>query len=112
MPRTPPRAAKKPAPQAEPHVIVRQAALDDLEAIGVYTLERWGERQFVEYLTSLHGAFQALARNPKLGKAADDVRTGYFRHHVGSHMVYFRRKRSGIEIVRVLHERMSPRRHL
>jgi plasmid stabilization system protein ParE len=28
-------------------VKLRQAALDDLEDIGVYTLERWGERQFV-----------------------------------------------------------------
>jgi toxin ParE1/3/4 len=112
MPRSPPRAPKKPAPSAEPHVTVRQAALDDLEAIGLYTLERWGERQLIDYLTTLHGTFQALAKNPKLGTAADDVRKGYWRHHVGSHMVYFRRKRSGVEIVRVLHERMSPRRHL
>jgi plasmid stabilization system protein ParE len=27
-------------------------------------------------------------------------------------MIYFRRIRGGIEIVRVLHDRMSPRRHL
>jgi toxin ParE1/3/4 len=112
MPRSPPRPPKRPAPPAEPRVTVRQAALDDLEAIGVYTLERWGERQFVEYLTRLHNAFRQLAANPGLGKSADDVRKGYWRHHEGSHMVYFKRKRGGVEIVRVLHERMSPRRHL
>ena len=60
----------------------------------------------------LHDAFRALAADPNLGRAADDVRKGYFRQHVGSHMVYFRRKKTGVEIVRILHEKMSPRRHL
>lgn len=101
------------APQTPgPRVTLRQEAEDDLEAIGLYTLERWGERQFVAYLTRLDNAFRELAANRRLGKPAEDIRKGYWRHHEGSHMVYFRRKRGGVEIVRVLHERMSPRRHL
>ena len=112
MARSPPRAPRKHATSAEPRVAVRQAALDDLEAIGVYTLERWGERQFVDYLTQLHIAFRQLAENHRLGQSADDVRKGYWRHHEGSHTIYFKRNRNGVEIVRVLHARMSPRRHL
>jgi toxin ParE1/3/4 len=91
-------------------VRVRRAAH---ESIGLYTLQRWGEEQFVAYMTRLHDAFYELAPNRLLGKAADDVRKGYWRHHEGRHMVYFRRpKAGGVIIVRVLHEKMAPQRHL
>jgi toxin ParE1/3/4 len=60
----------------------------------------------------LNSAFQALANDPNLGKSADDVREGYFRHHVGSHVLFFKRRKTGVEIVRILHEKMAPARHL
>ncbi len=66
----------------------------------------------VEYVTMLNDAFRALAADPKLARSADDVRKGYFRHHVGRHLIYFRRKKAGVEIVRILHKKMSPARHL
>jgi toxin ParE1/3/4 len=106
MARSPPRAAQKPG------FILRRRAEADLEEIGDYTLEDWGDAKLVEYMTMLNNAFRALAGDPNLGRSADDVREGYFRHHVGSHMVYFRRKKTGVEIVRILHETMSPARHL
>jgi toxin ParE1/3/4 len=105
-----PRKTSLAAP--EPGFILRRRAEADLEGIGAYTLKHWGDTKLVEYMTMLDDAFRALAADPKLGRSADDVRKGYFRHHVGSHMVYFRRKKARVEIVRILHEKMSPARHL
>ncbi len=91
----------RPSPAAQkPRFILRRRAEADLEEIGDYTLEHWGEAKLVEYVTMLNHAFRALAADPNLGRAADDVRKGYFRHHVGSHIVYFRRKKARVEIVR------------
>ncbi len=106
MPRKPSPAAQKPG------FILRRRAEADLEEIGYYTLEHWGDAKLVEYVTMLNDGFRALAADPKLGMSAGDVCKGYFRHHVGSHMVYFRRKKARVEIVRILHEKMSPARHL
>jgi toxin ParE1/3/4 len=46
--------------------------------------------------------FEALASGRKQGRAVD-VRPGYFKERSGSHMTYFRRVESKIEIMRVLH---------
>jgi toxin ParE1/3/4 len=100
------RAARKPG------FILRRKAEKDLEGIGDYTLRQWGDAKLVEYLTLLNSAFVALANDPNLGKSSDDVRKGYSRHHVGSHLIFFKRKKAGVEIVRILHQKMSPERHL
>jgi toxin ParE1/3/4 len=97
---------------ARPKLTLRRRAVEDLEEIGAYTLSMWGDDQLVSYIALLHRAFEALAADPHLGKPADDIREGYFRHHVGSHIVFFKRKTTGVEIVRILHEKMSPARHL
>ena len=91
---------------------LRRAAEEDLLGIAEYTIARWGEDQADAYVAQLDRAFHELAEKPEMGRRADDVRPGYLRHHVGRHMVYYRCVRGGIEIVRVLHDRMSPRRHL
>ncbi len=49
------------------------------------------------------------------GREASMVREGYLTHRTGSHIVFFRRVKddgAGIEIVRILHERMEPSRHI
>ena len=49
---------------------------------------------------------------PSLGRACDDIRTGYRRYAEGSHTIFYREAGGGIEIVRILHGRMDPDRHL
>jgi toxin ParE1/3/4 len=91
---------------------LRRAAEEDLLDIATYTVERWGEDQAREYIGQLDRPFRELAANPEHGKPANDVRPGYLRQHLGRHMIYYRRMGGGIEIVRILHDRMSPKRHL
>lgn len=89
-----------------------KAARRDLVEIARYTLERWGDAQRVRYLTQLDARFHWLAAHPQLGVASDQIKPGYWRCHEGRHVIFYRIDSKGIEIVRVLHDRMLPTRHL
>ena len=84
----------------------------DLEAIWLYTLEEWGLEQANRYTDELTDVFAQLAAGPQLGTACDHIRTGYRRRRVGRHMVYYRMTDYGIAVVRILHDRMLPTRHV
>ena len=86
-------------------------AKDDMEAVWLYSLTEWGADQTECYIDDLTQAFDFLANSPKAGIASDNIRQGYRRYHVIRHVVYFRETAYGIEIVRVLHDRMLASRH-
>jgi toxin ParE1/3/4 len=71
-----------------------------------------GERQAEIYLRLIKAAVDAVATDPKLGRACDDVRPGYRRHPVGSHALFYRVTDAAIVVVRILHQRMDVERHL
>ena len=83
----------------------------DLLAIGAYTLERWGEDQAFRYLEELEACCQTLAESPLAGRACDEISPGLHRMEVGRHVIFYRRRKRGILVVRILHERMLPERH-
>jgi toxin ParE1/3/4 len=89
--------------------IVRLSALakQDLLSIGRYTKATWGLDQRNRYLAKLDEAFHQLVKTPQLGKACDDIRAGYRKYHVGRHLIFYRQSPEGLEIIRVLHERMD-----
>ena len=84
----------------------------DVKEIGRYTQHRWGVKQRNRYLGELDGCFQKIGANPTLGNSAEAIRAGYRRIREGSHVVFFRKAGNEVEIVRVLHERMLPGKHL
>jgi toxin ParE1/3/4 len=84
----------------------------DVKEIGRYTQQRWGVEQRNLYLGELDACFQKIGANPTLGNSAEAIRAGYRRIREGSHVVFFRKAGSEVEIVRVLHERMLPGKHL
>lgn len=83
----------------------------DLLSIGDYTLQKWGSDQAAQYLSELEACCQILANNPAMGRPCDDVRPGLRRHEHAEHVVFYRQKRGGILISRILHRRMLPDRH-
>ena len=95
---------------------ITKAAEQDLVNIAQYTLETWGEEQCVRYIEEFDAAFERLAEVPTRGKPCDHIRSGYFRYQQGKHMILYRestrRSKFRILIVRILHERMLPERHL
>ena len=91
---------------------LRPKAVADLESIWDYTVDTWDEQQAERYLRMLNRAFADLAENPSLGRSADFIRSGYRRHLAGRHVVFYRVIDTGIDVVRVFHQRMDFDRHL
>jgi toxin ParE1/3/4 len=87
-------------------------AKEDLLGIGDYTVRTWSEAQAVRYLGSLEKCAEMLARNPALGRKCDWIRSGLFRFEKERHVIFYRKKRNGILVVRILHQSMLPEERL
>lgn len=101
----------------------------DLANILAISAERWGTEGRQRYAAVLADAMRQVADEPDgpLAKKRTELRSGihsfHIRHARGAsdagkvrrpvHVFYYRVARDGvIEIVRVLHEKMDPSRHL
>jgi toxin ParE1/3/4 len=85
----------------------------DIEDMWDYTATTWSQSQAEIYIRLIQRTFELLADDPRLGRACDEIRTGYRKFRAGSHIVFYRViATSGIEVVRVLHESMDFEQHL
>lgn len=87
-------------------------ALRDLESVFDYTVARWGVSQALRYTDLIEAACARLAAAPHQSQDCGAIRPGYRRHAVEQHMIYFRPTAYGIAIIRILHQRMDPVRHI
>jgi toxin ParE1/3/4 len=92
--------------------IISPRARADIDDIWNYTVGQWGERQAEIYLRLLEAAVDAVVSDPKVGPACDDVRPGYRKYRVGSHVLFYRATANTVVVVRILHQRMDVERHL
>ena len=81
-------------------------AVTDLEEIWLYTLQSWSPEQADSYYYAIMAAVAALADGAKTGRAVD-IRDGYFKFAVGSHFVFYRKADSGLDVIRILHQRID-----
>ena len=89
----------------------RLARLDLIE-IADYTVDTWGADQANRYLDRLEACFRQLAETPEIGRPCATVRPGYRRMEHQKHVIFYRAKKKGVLIGRILHQRMMPGRHL
>jgi len=85
----------------------------DIDAITAYSYERWGEAQAVLYVCALREACMTeLAQYLSLARpVVERPHLLQWRHR--SHIIYFKRLDARtLEVLRILHESMSPQRHL
>jgi len=87
-------------------------AQSDLGSIWEYSAAHWGVDQAESYVRELERAVEAVANNPRLGRACDEIRSGYFKRAAGSHVLFYRLTGESVEIIRILHQRMDFDRHL
>ncbi len=93
--------------------VLTPRARRDLSEIWDYSADQWGAAQADRYIRLIATACGALSTGRAKGRSAEAIRPGYSRQTVGSHVVFYRnRNRGGIEIVRILHQRMDVERHL
>jgi toxin ParE1/3/4 len=85
------------------------AAQRDLASIWDYTVERWDLGQAETYLNEIRAAVERIADDPGRGRHCDEIREGYLRYAIGSHLLFYRTNaRGGVDVVRILHQRMDP----
>ncbi|PRA45273.1 plasmid stabilization protein ParE [Ochrobactrum sp. MYb68] len=83
----------------------------DLKDIWVYILHEWSLEQANSYINDVIDAFEGLRDGSKRGRLID-IRPGYLKYAVGSHVFYFREHENTLLVVRVLHGRMDVGRHM
>ncbi|PWH05350.1 plasmid stabilization protein ParE [Brachybacterium endophyticum] len=88
------------------------AARVNLSEIWDYTEEHWDAGHAETYVLELHAAAERVAQNSSRGRPADEVRAGYRRYGIGRHLLFYLVRDDAVVIVRILHQRMDPTRHL
>jgi toxin ParE1/3/4 len=84
----------------------------DIEEIWNYSFNRFGAEHAEAYIRDLQRAAQAVAEDPRRGRVCDDIRAGYRRFSVGSHVLFFRAAEERVIVIRIPHQRMDFERHL
>jgi toxin ParE1/3/4 len=92
--------------------VLSNRAREDLREIWSYTADRWGISQADRYALGLHRAIETVANDPDRARSCDHIRAGYRKYSAGAHVLFFRIITEGIEVVRILHQRMDFERHL
>ena len=89
-------------------------AVEDLTSIWNYTFDKWSEKQADKYYEMLINMCREVAESPSLlGRKYDEVADGLYGIKANRHIIFYRVVESaGVEIVRILHERMDLRNEL
>ena len=83
------------------------AAQQDLIDILRYTGETWGQEQLLIYRDKLDDALLLLGQNPRLGHCSPELPETHRLYFVGVHVIVYRTRTELLEVLRVLHQRMS-----
>jgi toxin ParE1/3/4 len=84
----------------------------DIEEIWEYSVDQFGLDKTDAYLRDIQRAAMAVTDDPRRGLACDEIRSGYRKFSVGSHILFFKASATRVVIVRILHRRMDFVRHI
>lgn len=93
-------------------IIISPAARDDLRDIYHFGLRKWGQNRSGKYLEETKERFWALCEQPHMGCERPELLPEMRSFAVASHVVFYRPQSQRIEVIRVLHGRQDPSRHL
>jgi toxin ParE1/3/4 len=85
-------------------------AIEDLREIGRYTKRTWGVAQARRYRQELELELKKLSLSPWIGLGRDDIAADVRSFTVASHIAFYRPKRNGITVLRLLHPSMDVER--
>lgn len=96
-----------------PHqLVIAPAAINDLKDIYQYGLRQWGQAQSESYLTTIKNQFWLLTQQPLMGTERNELLPEARSLPIESHILFYRVTVNTVEIIRVLHGRQDPQRHL
>ena len=83
---------------------ISQQAIEDLNKIWIYTLNKWSKEQADRYYDLIIAEIEFIAVNYLAGKSAEQTRKNYRVTKIKSHLIFYRKIENEIvEIVRILH---------
>lgn len=83
----------------------------DLFKIITTTIESWGSTQAKVYAQTIDAALMKLAQYPDFGRERSDIYYGAKSFPVEKHIVFYQICEDGIDVARILHQRMDPSKH-
>lgn len=86
----------------------------DIREITKRSIEDFGEAQTLRYMAGLKERVQLLADRPDIGRrfTHTHAKQQYLFFRYESHVIYYRKREIDIFIVRILHSKMLPEKHL
>jgi len=60
----------------------------------------------------IRAAIERSTEHPERGRPRDEIREGYRCSAIGSHLIFFVERPHGVDVIRILHQRVNPTRHL
>jgi toxin ParE1/3/4 len=83
--------------------VIRPAAETDLSDIWHYGADSWGVEQADHYADGLFALFDLLADFPEIARECGEFKPPVRIHPSGVHLVIYRARGQGVEIIRILH---------
>lgn len=93
-------------------LVIAPAAREDLKNIYDYGVRRWGRKQSDRYLENIKNQLWSLRQQALIGVDRSELLPGVRSLGIGSHIVFYRITTDTAEIIRLLHGRQDPQRHL
>jgi len=97
---------------ASHQLVIAPAAKNDLKDIYQYGLRQWGQAQSESYLSTIKNQFWLLTQQPLMGTERPELLPDTRSLPIESHTLFYRVTANRAEIIRVLHGRQDPQRHL
>ena len=97
---------------ASHQLVIAPAAKNDLKEIYQYGLRQWGQSHSEGYLSTIKKQFWLLTQQPLMGTERPELLPDTRSLPIESHALFYRVTTNRVEIIRVLHGRQDPQRHV
>ncbi len=97
---------------ASHQLVIAPAAKKDLKDIYQYGLRQWRQARSENYLSAIKNQVWLLTQQPFIGVERPELLPDIRSLPIESHTLFYRVTTNRIEIIRVLHGRQDPQRHL
>ncbi len=93
-------------------LFISPAAKENLKDIYQFGLRQWGKAQLDNYLAAIKDQFWTLTEQPLMSVERPELLPDTRSLPIQSHTLFYRVLANRVEIIRVLHGRQDPKRHL
>jgi toxin ParE1/3/4 len=89
-------------------VILRKKAIEDLNNIWNYTVNKWSENEADIYYNTIKNVCAEIGNYPNVGKVYSEISLNLIGLKSGKHIIFYHiTSENEIEVIRILHERMD-----